>query len=312
MTVTDLGSERAAAPEAAAAKVGSATRPYFWSLRRELWENRSIYVAPAAIAGLVLMGMAIGALRIPRQAVQMISRIPADKRTEIFSVPFGIAGAAIMATAFVVAVFYCLGALYGERRDRTILFWKSMPVSDLTAVLAKATVPLLVLPLVSFVVTFVTLLAILGLSLIVLPLQGVPASLLWSAFPPARSALDILYLLAVSSLWYAPIWGWLLLVSGWARRAPILWAFAPPFGLVVFEALAFGTGHVWAVLHDRFAGMINHAYAVTMDARGHMHADMHQPAPGKLLESPDLWIGLAVAAAFLAAAVWQRRWRTPI
>jgi len=312
MTVTDIGSEPMAAPQAAAAVARAPTRPFLWSLRREIWENRSIYIAPAAIAGLVLAGLAIGAMRIPPAMVHFVSRLSVEKRGEILSVPFYVAAAAIMATAFVVAVFYCLGALHGERRDRTILFWKSMPVSDLTAVLAKATVPLLVLPLVTFATVFLALLVLLVGSLAVFPALGLPATFLWSAFPPVQAALDMLYFLTVSSLWYAPIWAWLLLVSGWARRVPILWAFAPPFGLAVFELLAFDSNNVWKVLHDRFSGAVTHAYATSMDAKGHIQVDMHQPAIAKLVESPDFWIGLVVAVVLLAAAVWQRRWRTPI
>ena len=53
-------------------------------------------------------------------------------------------------------MFYCLDALYGERRDRSILFWKSLPVSDLTTVLSKASIPIVVLPLLTFAVTVAT------------------------------------------------------------------------------------------------------------------------------------------------------------
>ena len=66
-----------------------------------------------------------------------------------------------MLTAFLVGVFYCLDALHGERRDRSILFWKSLPVSDLTTVLAKASVPCRVLPPRAFALALATQLMLL-------------------------------------------------------------------------------------------------------------------------------------------------------
>ncbi len=131
-----------------------------------------------------------------------------------------------MVTAFIVGIFYCLDALHGERRDRSILFWKSLPVSDLTTVLSKASIPLVVLPLLAFVdhrrhaVDHAA--AEQPWSCWA---SGLSVATLWTHLPLFQMSLMLLYhLLAVHGLWYAPIYGWLLLVSGWARRAPFLWA----------------------------------------------------------------------------------------
>jgi ABC-2 type transport system permease protein len=80
---------------------------------------------------------------------------PVKTRTAI-EVPYDVAAMVLIITAFIVGLFYCLDALYGERRDRSILFWKSLPVSDLTTVLSKATIALVVLPLVTFAVIVAT------------------------------------------------------------------------------------------------------------------------------------------------------------
>jgi ABC-2 type transport system permease protein len=135
-----------------------------------------------------------------------------------------------MGTAFIVGIFYSVDALYGERRDRGILFWKSLPVSDLTAVLSKLTVPLVVLPLLSFAITVATQFAMLLLSSVMLLGSGVNIATLWTEASFFHVSLVLLYhLLTVHGLWYAPIYGWLLLVSAWAPRAPLIWAFLPPF-----------------------------------------------------------------------------------
>src|ERR1700694_3795581 len=129
----------------------SATRPLYWSVRRELWENRSIYIAPLIAAGVVLFGFAISAIGMPdrRRATLLLDPVQQRARVEM---PYDVVAMMLMLTAFLVGVFYCLDALHGERRDRSILFWKSLPVSDLTTVLAKAIIPLVVLPLLTFAI----------------------------------------------------------------------------------------------------------------------------------------------------------------
>ncbi len=128
--------------------------------------------------------------------------------------PYHFAALLIMLTTFIVGVFYCLDALHGERRDRSILFWKSLPVSDLTTVLSKASIPLVVLPLVTFAVTVAAHWIMLLLSSAVLLGSGMSVAALWTQCRCSRCRLMLLYhLVAVHALWYAPFYGWLLLVS---------------------------------------------------------------------------------------------------
>src|SRR5437773_10588476 len=109
----------------------SATRRMYWSVRRELWENRSIYIAPLAVAAVILFGFLISTIHLPDKMRAALALDPA-KQHELIEQPYSFAALLIMGTTFIVAVFYCLDALHGERRDRSILFWKSLPVSDLT------------------------------------------------------------------------------------------------------------------------------------------------------------------------------------
>jgi ABC-2 type transport system permease protein len=269
----------------------------YWSVRRELWESRSIYIAPLAVAGLILVGFLIGTLRLGQQLAFLVQQN-------------NFAALLIMFTTFLVAVFYCLDALYGERRDRSILFWKSMPVSDLTTVLSKAIIPIVVLPLVTFAITVVTQLVMLLVSSAVLMGHGVSVAVLWSLFSPLSMSVMLLYhLIAIHGLWYAPIYCWLLLVSGWARRAPFLWAVLPLLAIAVVEKIAFNTTHFGAMLAQRMMGGGEGAGFTP----GGMSMDMlDQINPGHFLMSPGLWIGLAISAIFLAAAVRLRRDRGPI
>jgi ABC-2 type transport system permease protein len=125
----------------------------------------------------------------------------------------------------------------------------------------------------------------------------------------------LLYGLIVLALWHAPIYAWLILVSGYARRAPFLWAVLPPIAIGVFEKLALNTSHFGLLMQDRFFGFSAAAFDLT-DKNG-VPIDAHfiplaQLAPGRFLSSPGLWIGLIVAAVLLLAAVRLRRYQGPI
>ncbi len=232
----------------------SGTRRLYWSLRRELWEYRSIYVAPLAVAALILFGFLISTIHL-REKMRTALTLSPMQQHQLIAQPYNFAALLIMFTTLVVAVFYCLDALHGERRDRSILFWKSLPVSDLNAVLAKASIPLVVLPLVTFSITVVTQLIMLLLSTMVLLGDGPGVAMLWAQLPLFQISLLLLYhLFTVHSLWYAPFFGWLLLVSGWARRAPFLWAGLPLLAIGIVEKIAFNTSHFAAMLEYRLGG----------------------------------------------------------
>ena len=276
------------------------TRAMYWSVRRELWENRSIYVAPLVVAALIVFGFFIA-------AIAGSNTVKLDAQPDKLAAPFNLAAVLMMGTTFIVAIFYCLEALHGERRDRSVLFFKSMPVSDVTTVLSKAAIPLVVLPLITFVLTFATQLIMLLLGSAIALISGHSAAVLWTKLPWFQMSGMLLYhLLSVHSLYYAPIFAWLLLVSAWVKRAPILWAALPLLAIGMLEKMAFNTSHFGAMLASRISG------GAQDDGmrRGAMmlgHFNL-----GEFLTSPGLWIGLVVTAAFLAAAVRLRRYRAPI
>ena len=287
----------------------SATQRMYWSVRRELWESRWIYLAPVGAAALFLVGFLISTVHLGEKMRAALALAPMQQQ-EAIQQPYDLAAAVIMGIAFLVGLFYSVDALYGERRDRSILFWKSLPVSDLITVLAKVSIPALIIPLLSFAITLVTHWVMLLISSAVLAANGMSVAALWAELALFRMSLLLLYhLVTMHVLWWAPFYGWLFLVSAWARRAPLVWAIVPPLAISGVEKIAFHTSHFTALLQDRFSG--SGIEAVTgRDA--FPTGPMTHLTPLAFLSSPGLWIGLAIATAFLAAAVRLRRHGGPI
>jgi ABC-2 type transport system permease protein len=158
----------------------------YWSVRRELWENRSIYVAPLAVAGVALFAFSLSSIAGIWEKPLRLN--PAQPQA-----PYDIAAGLMMLTGIVVSVFYCLDALHGERRDRSILFWKSLPVSDLTTVLAKASIPLVILPLLTFAIIVAMQWLMLLMSSVVLLVSGQSVATLWTELSFLRRSWLLLY-----------------------------------------------------------------------------------------------------------------------
>ncbi len=285
-------------------------QPFYWSVRRELWENRSIYVAPILVAVVVLFGFLVSTIGLPERRREVLLLDPAKARAAI-EAPYDMAAIMLILTAFIVGVFYCLDALYGERRDRSILFWKSLPVSDLTTVLSKITIPLVILPLIAFAIIVCVQLIMVLMTSANLLMHGMSPATTWAHFPVIQNWLVLLYGLVAIALWHTPLYGWLLLVSGWARRATFLWAVLPFIVIQIFEKITFGTSYFAKLLEHRLMGFAPHAFG--FHGEGHPTIDsLSQLSPGRYLSSPGLWIGLLVTAAFLFAAVRLRRYRGPL
>ena len=284
-------------------------RPLYWSVRREVWENRSIYIAPLAVACIALLGALISAM-VHARRMQSLPAIESASQLASVVRSFKVAPAPIMLATLLVGLFYALDALYGERRDRSILFWKSLPVSDLTTVLSKASIPLVVLPLVGFVLSVVTQFILLVMGSVILLGSGSSAASLWAEVGFFQGVPVMLYGLTVHVLWFSPIYGWLLLVSAWARRTPVLWAGLPLLVPCVVEKMAFNTSHFVSLLKYRVTGAMTEAF--TLEAQNGRVDRITQLDPAGFLTTPGLWIGLGAAAAFLAVAVRLRRDREPI
>lgn len=281
------------------------TRPMYWSIRRELWENRSVLIAPLVVAVFVMFGFMISTIGMAaRRRVTMT--LPPAQQCQTIMRPYDVAAMVFFMTAMIIAFFYCVDALQSERRDRSILFWKSLPVSDRTTVLSKASIPLAVLPAYAFIVTIATQLSMLIWSTLVLLPSG-QAGTTWTRYNFLEQSVILLYSQVAMALWVAPIYGWLLLVSAWARRAAILWALLPAFAVGALEKIAFNTTYFVAMLKYRFMGGMRSAF----ELKASQIDSISQLTPGRFLVTPGLWVGLLFAAAFLALAIRIRRYREP-
>jgi ABC-2 type transport system permease protein len=287
-----------------------ATKPFAFSVLRELWENKSIYVVPmiVAVVELIAFMFSTKGLADRRRAVLLLDA--AHQRAGI-EVPYDVAAMMMIFIVFIIGLFYCLDALYGERRDRSLFFWKSLPVADVTTVLSKLTVPLAILPVVAFVIIVVTQLIMLLMTTIVLVAHGMSPGTTWTAVPFFQNWLVLLYGLIAIALWHAPIYGWALLISGWVRRATFLWAVLPPFAIAIFEKITFNTSYVSDLLKERVFGFAPNAFDFA-GRRSPAVESLIQLTPGRYLSTPGLWIGLIFAAGFVIAAIRLRRYRGPL
>jgi ABC-2 type transport system permease protein len=303
-------------------------------LRREFWENKGAFrTTPLVIGGIcvALLLMAIfttthfdNELYTFREAVRLLAKQSAEFRANhIYQVMIGSSLFFTMVLSFVV-FFYLLGALYDDRKDRSILFWKSMPASDALTIGSKLLAAMLVAPVMFWVIFVLTqvVMAIIA-SLMVLSVGENPWTLFLSIINPFKAWFIVLVSYLAASIWFLPFYGWLLFVSSFAPRIPLLFAVLPP---VVFSVLQiwidflrtftldsslFGVMGEWvanspAILTARVHnGQGTLALGIsTTDAFDHTVTISNILAR---LVSPQMLGGLAVAAVFLAGALWLRR-----
>jgi ABC-2 type transport system permease protein len=285
------------------------TKPFLWSVRRELWENKSIYIAPLIVAGVILLGALVSSGHLPGRRRMALLLDPAHQRAAI-EMPYNIAAGVIIITAFIVGLFYCLDALHGERRERSILFWKSLPVSDVTTVLSKISIPLLVIPPIAFAIIVIAQFIMLLISSAALLPSGLAATS-WANFNLLQQSVILIYSLIAIVLWHAPIYGWALLISGIVRRATFLWAVMPFIAISIFEKITFNTTYFFSMVKNRLLGAGDTAFDFQLHKTISIDS-LAQLTPGRFLATPGLWIGLMFAAGFIVAAIRLRRYRGPL
>lgn len=283
-------------------------RSFAWLVRRELWEHRALWVAPLAVAAfatLVHFGMSLNVSDATRTA----SLDDPARVGELASLYRGMAGATLI-IGLVVGVLYSLDTLQGERRDRSILFWKSMPVSDGMTVLSKAIIPLVVVPLIVLGIVVAASVVMILLQSIIWSAHGFDPRPLWSGVNLPFLWLGLLYGLPFMALWNAPLFAWMLLVSAWSRRVAFLWAAAPFVAILMVEhSMLHHTPSHW-MLERRIAGAV--LLPFSRDGAGaDWVARLSDLDPVRIYTLPGLWLGILLAALLLFAAARVRRSRTP-
>jgi ABC-2 type transport system permease protein len=289
-------------------------------IRREFWEHRILWMAPLGVAALLLVGEAFARVQLGRAALPGGSMVLTPQMVRaLFAVTMLGLGAAQYVTMSVVLWYYAGDCLYAERRDRSILFWKSMPVSDGQTVLSKVLVALVIAPLGVYVVTTATMVLTSGIWSL---RQLGDNQFTW--FWDTRTWLQLegvtFIELILASLWYAPVTGYLMLVSALARRNVQLWVFLVPIVAVLVERFAFGTHYLWSVIAYRlqagwqsgifkYVGRLFSGHDLRPDAAAMAPSPMQSMDVWQAFANIDLWIGLVVALALFFAAARIRRYR---
>jgi ABC-2 type transport system permease protein len=296
-------------PAAPAARIGTG-RTLLALVRREIWEHRALWAAPLVVAALMVCGAIVASVKYHLTHGDLRDEGPGGMT--MFAVMQGAVTTPLALVMLIVVAFYLLDCLYAERKDRSILFWKSLPVSDGKTVLSKLLVALVVVPLGVFALGLLLSLLFAGIWQVNAALGRVPLIPGWDMLGWLKAEIALLLCLAVATLWYAPFAAYLLLVSAWARRAPSLWAVLPPVVAQLIEHFTFGTHHVRDLISYRI-------YGIWPTLFGHMHVGrgrafalssaFDQLNLGAALGDVDLWLGLALAAALVFGAIRLRRYR---
>ncbi len=293
-------------------------------IRREFWEHRAFLIAPA-IVGAMMVLIAIFASSYGDLDMHVSADVPdpdwLQHRDTIVAVllsslamPFGI----VMG---IVTMFYLLDSLYADRKDRSVLFWKSLPLSDTQTVAAKVLTATVVVPLLTLAAVFIT--NVLVAFVLSVRLSGFEQLEVWSTVWQPKIWLQVhglmLYVLVISMLWYLPIVAWFMLASAWAPRAVILWALLPPILAIFLGKFLFHTWYVAELLGDRIVGWKRFDGGLAahgMEVDGERFAWPQRVSefidPAAFFASPDLWGGLIVAGLLLWAIVLIRRRRNEV
>jgi len=297
----------------------SVLRPYYWAVRRELWEHRSLIIAPVVVSGLMVVAILLNITHL-HELKPMIGTASHAQRWVVANFALALPVLFVSMTMWVVAAFYALDSLHSERRDRSILFWKSLPVSDTVTVLSKLSIPLIVTPIFTFVAALVSQLTLVVAGALALQASGVGALTYLRQLELVDLTMATVYMLAASSLWYAPMYAWFMLVSVWSRRNALLWALLMPSALSVLERVAFHTTYLGSLIADRITGLAPAALRTSPQAMLTMEdlskLDVHLVLslldPLGFVSDVHLWLGLVVAGVFSAATIWLRRHSDPI
>ncbi len=286
---------------------------YSWLVRREIWENRAIWMVPAIIGIALTLTALFGPVDIAALTTPDQSRAVGGMVLFAFGVTF-------FAVMNLYATWYLLDCLYADRKDRSILFWKSLPISDTATVLAKLATGLLVIPLVYFVAADISTVAM--AFIISVRARSAFGSALWQPDLWLQLQALWLYLIVTTAIWYLPFAGWLLAVSAWAKRAVMLWSILPPLALFLLERWFLGTHAVGTMIRDRLLGYIPRAFHDQSDHSVWVstvvdHDTITTPDsvwrllnPVGFLSSPATWIGVVVGVALVVVAIQLRLRRT--
>lgn len=303
-----------------------------WLIRREVWENRSLWIAPLVVAGIILVISAFGGVHVgngndvslgwdsdsgahmsqqDRENIRnALASAPLSKKQIIYAITLSTFTAVQMFTMVIVLFFYLLDSLLAERKDRSILFWKSLPISDSEVVLSKTATALVLAPAIVLVVSSVT--QILFGAILWLRFHGTPLGGWVTGWNPAvwiQVQAGFLALIPAVVVWYLPLAGYLLLVSVWARKNAFLWAVLPPAAVLLVEAMILQSHNFADFLGRRFAGVFMIMDLPDSDGQSAPSLAVLLSHVVRVFTHAETWLGVLVAIGFIVAAIRIRRYR---
>jgi len=316
---------------------------FAWLVKREFWEYRGAFVRTPLIIACVMFtllmvallaaemgaqrhGVSLSGVHLdqiannlnPDQVEKLHAGVSIGLLTLCFPINIGL---------FFVLFSYATGALYNDRADRSVLFWKSLPISDTQTVLAKVFTAMFVAPVFAVAGVIALQLGFLLLLTAWTGLHGINPLPLWSPTHLLALWVKLIALIPLNALWALPSLGWLLLVSSFVRSKPFLWGLMLPVvaGILVssfrlMQELSIPSTWFWHYVVGR--ALLSFVPASWMDFSELKQLDHDDRLPeavgnllsfdsfGHLLASPNLWIGAAAGAVMIAGAVYFRRQRT--
>lgn len=281
-------------------------------VHREFWEHRALWIAPSVVAALMVLGALIATVKYRLPDTDFSGDEGLQPGMTMYAVAQSAVSTPLSVVTVIVLVFYLLDCLYAERRDRSILFWKSLPVSDGLTVTSKLLVAVVIVPLGVFALGLLLSLVFTGIWQLDAALGRVPAIPGWDLGGWLQAELALLLCLVVAALWYAPCAAYLLVVSAWARRNPFLWMLLPPVAAVIVERVALGTHYFAGFIGYRLVGIWPKLFAHMQLHHGRAFAlasGLDRLHLGAAFSDLDLWLGLLAAAALAYAATRIRRYR---
>ncbi|MBV9345074.1 MAG: hypothetical protein JO341_05405 [Gammaproteobacteria bacterium] len=305
-----------ALPQATLRAGTTPARAFLTLVRREFWEHRSLWMAPTVAAALIALSALFGQVHLEASDIDaMRAQQPELVRVAFFTIGQWLLAMPIYLVMATVVTFYLLDCLYAERKDRSILFWKSLPVSDAQTVLAKLVTGLVVVPLGSWLLALVSFLVFFGIWSVRVSLGYAPDLAHWGTLAWVRMEWATLLAVLLAILWYAPLAALLQLVSVLVRRAPMMWLTLALIGGVIAERILLGTHYLWGLIVYRSDGI----WGLLAGGPAGMHIDKHNliPLDAWLLKlnfagafaAPALWLGVLAAAGLVALTVRIRRYR---
>jgi ABC-2 type transport system permease protein len=295
-------------------------------VRREVWEHRSIWLTPAAVAlvvTLLTLAMFVAASKFgdfTDMAIIGASNVgDHERRMALLGTLLGYTSVFLIAMWFLT-IFYCLDSLYAERKDKSILFWRSLPITDAETVISKLLTAMVLSPLVTFAAVAVShLVNLVLISLWINFKGGSPGDLIWGSVPLFDTWLALLVVLLSIPLWISPLLGWFLFVSAWTKRSPFLTAFLPIAVLPILEYVILRSHLLWDAIMTRLSMQFMPLFSIDPDLifddenfRNLRLEDLsllNLLDISKLLSSIELWLGLIVCGLFATAAIYVRRYR---